>query len=171
MWENKTLLPDNYYVKFPTEEEKIEYTVDWYSQIIEIEEAKYNSIIEYARKRYGEDNLDSFFAPLTMNSETYGDSDALVIMLGLIGLYENKDWLYSDKKIVVTGSIDGDGNVLKVGSVNLKAVSAEKEHADIFIVPKEQVEEAYINIGKRTDLKVIGVDTIEEALNWLEKNG
>ena len=126
--------------------------------------------MEYATDHYGEDNLDEFLAPFIANDKKSGGSDGLVALLGFIGVYENKEWLYVDRKIAVTGSVDENGSVHRVGGVPLKVLAAEKEGADIFILPKEQVEEAYMIVGQETPLTIVGVESVEETIEWLEEN-
>lgn len=71
---------------------------------------------------------------------------------------------------MITGSFDKDGNVLPVGGVALKALTAEEKEADIFIVPKEQMDAAYTWVSPDSDLTVVGVETLDELIAWLDEN-
>ncbi|MCI8347557.1 MAG: PDZ domain-containing protein [Bacilli bacterium] len=74
-------------------------------------------------------------------------------------------------KIAGTGEIDSEGNVLTIGGVKHKLLGAEKENADIFIVPKgENYQECKrLKKKKKLKIKVIGVATFDEALEKLER--
>ena len=48
--------------------------------------------------------------------------------------------------------------------------AAEKNDADIYIVPKEHVNEAYEFIGENTFFTIVGVETIEETIDCLDNN-
>jgi PDZ domain-containing secreted protein len=50
-----------------------------------------------------------------------------------------------------------------IGHPDLKAVAAEDEGADVFLVPESQVDEV-----EDVDIEVLGVDTLEDALGLLE---
>ena len=170
MWKNKTFYDHYTYTPFSTTVEVTSNYVDTGIHSIEGTISKFESIMDYATDRYGEDNLDEFLAPFIANDKSSGGSDGLVALLGFIGAYENKEWLYADQKVAVTGSIDENGIVHRVGGIPLKVLTAEKEGADIFILPKEQVEEAYIIVGHKTPLTIVGVESVEETMEWLEEN-
>lgn len=71
--------------------------------------------------------------------------------------------------IVGTGTIDEDGNVGSIGGVEFKLKGAVKKDADIFFVPNGENYEEAIKIKERFsyDIKIIGVDTFDDALNYL----
>jgi Lon-like protease len=64
--------------------------------------------------------------------------------------------------VAVTGAIDGAGAVHEVGGVEFKVRAAEREGADVFLVPATEVEEAERTASD--DLRVIGVETLTEAI-------
>lgn len=70
--------------------------------------------------------------------------------------------------IAVTGEIDSDGNVIRVGGVGQKVVSARANGADLMLVPIDEVEEAQ---ARANDLPVVGVADIDDALEALEAFG
>lgn len=72
--------------------------------------------------------------------------------------------LDAGRRIAVTGEIDLDGNVGRIGGVKQKTIGAEKSGADIFVVPEENAEEARRHAD---DLEIIAVSTFDEALSAL----
>jgi Lon-like protease len=64
--------------------------------------------------------------------------------------------------VAVTGTIDSAGRVGLVGGVEFKVKAAEREGADVFLAPMQEVEEA--QHAASGDLKVIGVETLTEAI-------
>jgi PDZ domain-containing protein len=76
--------------------------------------------------------------------------------------------LTGGKKVAVSGTIDGAGNVGEVGGVPQKAVAAREAGAELMIVPRREVREARSKAG---DIKVVGVRTLDQALRVLRANG
>lgn len=79
-------------------------------------------------------------------------------------------------QIAGTGEVDYEGNVYRIGGVDKKVVAADKEGIEIFFVPSEGgatksnyevASETAKEIG--TEMKIVGVDTFEDALEYLEK--
>jgi hypothetical protein len=167
MWNHKMLLEQFSYREFENDKQLVKEATEYYQVAKETTEKKDDTIKEYLMKEYPEGaKLLSLYHPI---KRKIGDSDSLAIVLGLIEEIENKNWT-NHKKIVVTGSIDEQGNVLPVGAVDIKAVTAEKADADIFIVPAANKKEATTFLPENTKLKVVSVKTVKEAINWLEKN-
>lgn len=71
--------------------------------------------------------------------------------------------------IVGTGSIDENGKVGEIGGVEFKLKGAVKEKADIFFVPNGDNYKEAIKIKNKNsyDIEIIGVNTFEEALEYL----
>ena len=69
--------------------------------------------------------------------------------------------LDAGRTIVVTGALELDGSVGRVGGVKQKAVSARKLGADLFIVPAGNEEAARETAGS---VEVIAVESFDEAL-------
>jgi PDZ domain-containing protein len=68
------------------------------------------------------------------------------------------------KKIVVTGALDLDGEVVPIGGIKQKTIAARDADADLFLVPDENAAEA----RRYADgLEVIPVTTFREALSVL----
>lgn len=74
-------------------------------------------------------------------------------------------------KIVGTGTIDDNGNVGEIGGVTYKLKGAVKSKADIFFVPKgSNYEEAKAFKKKKNyDIKIVAVDNIKDAIEYLNK--
>jgi Lon-like protease len=71
------------------------------------------------------------------------------------------------RKIVATGELTQDGEVLPIGGVKQKAFGARDAGADIFLVPDENFEDARNAVD---DLEIIPVSTFDEALSVLTAN-
>ena len=71
------------------------------------------------------------------------------------------------RKIVATGELTIDGEVLPIGGVKQKAIGAREAGADIFLVPDANYEDARKAVD---DLEIIPVSTFDEALSVLAAN-
>jgi PDZ domain-containing protein len=91
-----------------------------------------------------------------------GPSAGLAFALDIMD--ELGDDIDRGRKIVATGELTLDGEVLPIGGVKQKAIGAREAGADIFLVPDGNFEEA----RKATDdLEIIPVSNIQEALSVL----
>lgn len=70
-------------------------------------------------------------------------------------------------RVAVTGTIDADGQIGRIGGIRQKAFTAKRDGADVFFVPKGQEEEAQAGAP---GLRIIPVDTFEEMLIWLRRS-
>lgn len=71
-------------------------------------------------------------------------------------------------RVAVTGAIDSEGNVLPVGGVEQKAITARRNGSRLMLVPHEELAAA----RKKADgLRVVGVRTLDEALDALAAAG
>lgn len=78
-------------------------------------------------------------------------------------------------QIAGTGKIDYEGNVYRIGGIDKKVIAADKEGVDVFFAPNEDGKEnSNYEVAKRTaeeintDMKIVPVDTFDEALEYLE---
>lgn len=172
MWQEKRPILRYTYQAYENTEQLRESAIDDFEYIYEKETEARESIVDFSSDRFDGDfeKTKQFLDPLTWYSEVYGDSMTLLIMVYLIGLHEDKPWINSEQKVAMTASLDDQGNALPVGGVPLKAISAKRDKADILIVPKSQVDDVYKGISKWSKIKVIGVETIDETIEWLDKN-
>ncbi len=95
-----------------------------------------------------------------------GPSAGLAFALDIIDELGDDD-IDRGRKIVATGELTLDGEVLPIGGVKQKAIGAREAGADIFLVPDGNFEDA----KKATDdLEIIPVSNIQEALSVLAAN-
>ena len=99
-----------------------------------------------------------------------GSSGGLITTLDIYNKLTKKD-LTKSRKIAGTGTVDSNGNVGEIGGVKYKLLGAVKKKADIFIVPNGSNYKTCMKLKKKRNLKIkiIGVDTVEEAINKLNK--
>ena len=73
-------------------------------------------------------------------------------------------------KIAGTGTIEEDEKVGKIDGIKYKLLGSEKKKVDIFFVPSENYKEA-IKVKKKyhLKLKIVRVETIDDAINYLNK--
>jgi PDZ domain-containing protein len=71
-------------------------------------------------------------------------------------------------RVAVTGTIAPDGSVGEVGGVEQKAITARTNGVQLMIVPKREVADAKRGAG---DVRVVGVGTIDQALDALHEAG
>jgi PDZ domain-containing protein len=97
-----------------------------------------------------------------------GPSAGLAFTLTIIDKLSPGD-LTGGKNVAVTGTIELDGTVGEVGGVPQKTAAAIEAGAKLFLVPSAEVREAKARAG--SSLKVVGVDSIDDALRALRENG
>ena len=99
-----------------------------------------------------------------------GPSGGFMLALAIYDRLIPED-LTKGRKIVGTGTIDSEGNVGEIGGVKYKLIGAVKNKADIFFVPKDNYQEAMDTKNKyKYDIEVISVDTLQDAITYLEEN-
>jgi Lon-like protease len=76
--------------------------------------------------------------------------------------------LTGGERVAVTGTISPDGSVGEVGGVEQKAITARTNGVQLMIVPKGEVKDARRGAG---NLRVVGVDTVDQALAALQDAG
>ena len=68
------------------------------------------------------------------------------------------------RKVVVTGELSLDGRVLPIGGIKQKTIAAREADADVFVVPRENADEA----ERYADgLEIVPVGSFDEALREL----
>lgn len=109
-----------------------------------------------------------FPVDITINTQLVGGPSAgLAFTLAIIDDLTPGD-LTGGKRVAVTGTINADGSVGEVGGVSQKAITARTNGVQMMIVPKSEVKDARRGAG---NLRVVGVDTVDEALAALQKAG
>ncbi len=96
-----------------------------------------------------------------------GPSAGLAFTLAIIDDMTPGD-LTGGERVAVTGTINPDGSVGEVGGVEQKAITARTNGMQSMIVPKGEVKDARRGAG---NVRVVGVDTIDEALAALQRAG
>lgn len=99
-----------------------------------------------------------------------GPSGGLMTSLAIYN-YLTKEDITHGKIIVGTGTIDVNGNVGSIGGVKYKLKGAVKNGAEIFFVPNGENYDEAIKLKKENnyDIEIIGVSTIDDALDYLSK--
>jgi PDZ domain-containing protein len=113
--------------------------------------------------------------PIEMNTEEIGGPSAgLMFSLEIYNQLTKKD-MTSGYEIAGTGTIDDEGRVGRIGGISQKVVAAANSGAEIFLAPNEEGEkgsnyqEALAAAEKiDTEMKVVPIDTFEEAVQYLE---
>ncbi len=102
-----------------------------------------------------------------------GPSGGLMMALAIYNKISREDITHG-LTIVGTGTIDEDGHVGSISGIEYKLKGAVKAGADIFIAPLDTNYDEAIKLKEKYnyDIKIIGVNTFDEALNYLrsEKN-
>ena len=106
---------------------------------------------------------------ISFNKDESGPSAGLATTLYIYNKLIDDD-LINKKKIVVTGTIEDDHSVGTIGGVEYKLLGAVKNKADIIIVPNGKNYNTCKKLKKKKKLKIkiIGVSSIEDAINKLE---
>ncbi|HEU4354424.1 MAG TPA: S16 family serine protease [Actinomycetota bacterium] len=94
-----------------------------------------------------------------------GPSAGLMWALGLYDLLTPGD-LTGGRTIAGTGMILLDGTVYPIGGIGEKLTAAEDAGAEVFFVPKENLEEA--RASGDHDLELVVVETFDDAIRYLE---
>lgn len=97
-----------------------------------------------------------------------GSSGGLMTALEIYNSLTEED-ITKGRKIVGTGSIDINGNVLEIGGVKYKLLGASKNKADIFLCPEANYAEAK-KIKEENNLKITlkSVKNLKEAVDFLK---
>jgi len=105
---------------------------------------------------------------MEFTSKEAGPSGGLMLALSIYNKLVEED-ITKGKKLVGTGTIDKDGNVEEISGIKYKLKGAVKNDADVFIVPKENYDEA-LRVKKKNkyDIKIISVSSFDEALEKLK---
>ena len=104
------------------------------------------------------------------DSNESGSSGGLITALSIYNSLVKKD-ITNGLTIIGTGTIDEDGNIGSIGGVEYKLKSAVKNGADLFIVPNDENYDEAIKLKEKNKykIKIIGVSTFDEAIDYLNK--
>ncbi len=98
-----------------------------------------------------------------------GPSAGLMLTLEIINKMTEID-LASGQKIAGTGTIDASGKVGTIGGINQKLIAARRQGMEIFFIPQDNVDDIIIDEEKYEGMKLVPVETLEDALNYLYDN-
>lgn len=96
-----------------------------------------------------------------------GPSAGLAFTLAVLDVLTPGE-LTGGNQVAVTGTIDGLGNVGPIGGIAQKAAAVSDAGADVFIVPAGEADDARAHSG---DVRVVGVETLDDALRALDELG
>ena len=104
---------------------------------------------------------------IKMKDNESGSSGGLMMSLAIYNALTKED-ITQGLNIVGTGAITSDGVVEEIDGVKYKVLGAERNHADIFLCPEENYDEA-VKIKKKRNLKIeiVKVKTLKEAIEYL----
>ncbi|WP_226665858.1 SepM family pheromone-processing serine protease [Metabacillus litoralis] len=113
---------------------------------------------------------------ITLKTEEIGGPSAGLMMSLEIYNQLVKEDITKGYKIAGTGTINAEGEVGPIGGISQKIVAADHEGVDIFFAPNEKnsatsdYNEA-VNTGEdiKTKMKIVPIDTFDEAINYLMK--
>lgn len=120
-----------------------------------------------------------------INTEKIGGPSAgLMMTLEILNQLVDED-ISKGYDIAGTGEINEDGTVGRIGGVDKKVVAASKSGKEIFFVPDDEIDkkllkkypdlksnyEEALETAKKigTDMKIVPVKTLQDALDYLEK--
>jgi PDZ domain-containing protein len=118
-----------------------------------------------------EDRLVGADLPIdvTIDSGTVGGPSAgLAFTLAVIDVLTPGE-LTGGHRVAVTGTMNLDGTVGPIGGGAQKAITVRDSGYEVFLVPNAEVEEVREAVGD--DLEVVGVGTLEDALQALDSLG
>lgn len=114
--------------------------------------------------------LDTPFPVTRAKTEIGGPSAGLAFTLALLDeLTPGELTGEGGRKVAVTGEVDLDGTVGRVGGIEQKALAVSRSDARLFLVPSAEVDEAR-RFGD-DDIEVVGVDTVDQAVDALRERG
>ncbi|HLV10646.1 MAG TPA: PDZ domain-containing protein [Halanaerobiales bacterium] len=94
-----------------------------------------------------------------------GSSAGTMFALEIFNQLTEED-ITKGRRIAGTGTISLEGTVGRIDSVQQKIIAAEKNNADLFILPVENYEEI---TGIKTNLTLIPVNSFDDIISYLEK--
>lgn len=98
-----------------------------------------------------------------------GPSAGLIFTLEIYNQLTEGD-LTKGYRVAGTGTIDNTGAVGPIGGVKHKIVAADRKKADFFFVPRKNYEEAKKRADRiKTNMELIPVDALQDAVDYLEK--
>lgn len=98
-----------------------------------------------------------------------GSSGGLMIALNIYNAITNKD-ITNNHKVAGTGTIDAYGNIGEIDGVKYKIMGAYNNNMELVLVPKNNYKEAIEVVKEKGyNMKIVSVETFDEALNYLKE--
>jgi PDZ domain-containing protein len=97
-----------------------------------------------------------------------GPSAGLAFTLAVLDVLTPGE-LTGGHKVAVTGTIELDGSVGLIGGAAQKGITVRDSGYEVFLVPEAEVDEVREAVGD--DVRVIGVSTLDDALEALDSLG
>lgn len=120
-------------------------------------------------ERAGVEIIDGWDTPVrarfAIPDDIGGSSAGLVFSLALYDLITPGD-LVAGRHLAGTGTITADGRVGPIGGIQSKIAGAEAAGATVFLVPADNCVDL---AGVRTDLQLVRVATLDEAIEALRR--
>lgn len=157
----KHKIGDNVNIKVTRDNEIFEYTL----KTVDMESSPGKASIGVLITTKGLDYnfpLDVTFNTGNIGGPSAGSMFTLEIYNQLI-----KEDLTKGKRIAGTGTISLDGSIGKIDGVIQKVLAAKREKADLFLVPKENYEEAK-KVAR--GIILVKVENIDQAIEYLKNN-
>jgi PDZ domain-containing protein len=102
--------------------------------------------------------------PVDIESDNVGGPSAgLMFSLGILDAVTNGD-LTRGYYVAGTGTIAADGSVSPIGGAGEKALAAERDGAQVFLVPKDNADEAQRWVHS---MRIVPVERFEDAVRFL----
>ncbi len=122
-----------------------------------------------------EDRIVETDRDIEINADSIGGPSAgLMFTLEIFNQLTEEDYT-KGKKIAGTGTISDDGTVGPIGGIDQKIVAADSAEAEIFFAPNQQgAKDSDYQIAVKTadeigsDMIIVPVDTVDDALNYLK---
>ena len=144
--------------------------VQVYDQIISVDGNNISDINDLKKYISTKNENDIVYFKVKTKASESGSSGGLMLSLAIYNSLIDED-ITKGKKVVGTGTIDINGNVGKIDGVKYKILGAVKNKADLFICPKENYDEAIrVKKNHNLDIKIISVETFDEAIEYLNNN-
>ena len=134
---------------------------------------------------YSESKLIKTEPDVKVDAEKIGGPSAgLMFTLEILNQLLDED-LTKGYSIAGTGEMNEDGTVGRIGGIDKKVVAADRDGVEIFFAPADEITEAMKQVNPslksnyevaaetaekiNTDMVIVPVKTIDDALNYIEK--
>jgi PDZ domain-containing protein len=99
-------------------------------------------------------------------ANTGGPSGGLIFALGIIELLTEED-LLQGRKVSASGTISESGVVGSIGGISEKIIAAKKAGSTLLFASRDNCDDLPSRVS---GISVVAVDTLQEALKYLQNN-